>query len=40
VAYTPEDEEARRGLAVLRDRREKLWPPSHSLNAEAIGAGT
>ncbi|KUN45850.1 XRE family transcriptional regulator [Streptomyces olivochromogenes] len=28
VAYTPDDEKARKGLAVLRERRERLWPPS------------
>lgn len=39
VAYTPEGEEARGRLATLRDQREKLWPPSHSLGAEAIGTG-
>lgn len=36
VAYTPADEEARRALALLRDRRERLWPPTH---AQAV-AGT
>ena len=36
VAYTPADGEARRALALLRDRRERLWPPTH---AQAV-AGT
>ncbi|WP_406169016.1 helix-turn-helix transcriptional regulator [Streptomyces sp. NBC_00996] len=40
VAYTPEDEEARRRLAALRDRRDELWPPSRSLGVEATGTQT
>ncbi|MET8768129.1 helix-turn-helix transcriptional regulator [Streptomyces sp. NPDC004658] len=28
VVYTPEDEETRAKIAVLRERRERLWPPA------------
>lgn len=34
VAYTPEDADARRKVAVLRERREKLWPPSDGHRTE------
>ncbi|GGJ13706.1 hypothetical protein GCM10010121_025260 [Streptomyces brasiliensis] len=27
VVYTPDDEETARRTALLRERRERLWPP-------------
>ncbi|MGW2424004.1 helix-turn-helix transcriptional regulator [Streptomyces sp. NPDC001709] len=29
VVYTPEDEQSREKVALLRERRERLWPPTH-----------
>lgn len=29
VVYSPEDEDARAKIALLRERRERLWPPAH-----------
>ncbi|WP_048910318.1 helix-turn-helix transcriptional regulator [Streptomyces sp. NRRL WC-3744] len=34
VVYTPEDEDTRAKIAVLRERRERLWPPAHEEEAE------
>ncbi|MFE0510881.1 helix-turn-helix transcriptional regulator [Streptomyces sp. NPDC058964] len=36
VVYTPEDEEARRRLALLKERRQRLWPPTDRGAAEII----
>jgi transcriptional regulator with XRE-family HTH domain len=30
VAYTPEDEESREKVTLLRERRERLWPPEYA----------
>ncbi|MER5805296.1 helix-turn-helix transcriptional regulator [Streptomyces mirabilis] len=38
VAYTPDDEKARKGLAVLRERRERLWPPSLPAATASLGS--
>jgi transcriptional regulator with XRE-family HTH domain len=40
VTYTPADEEAKRGVAILRERREALWPPSGTVSGSTVGAGT
>lgn len=37
VAYTPDDEKARKALAILRERRERLWPPSLAAATESLG---
>ncbi|WP_436845123.1 helix-turn-helix transcriptional regulator [Streptomyces cinerochromogenes] len=34
VVYSPEDEDARTKIALLRERRERLWPPAHREEAE------
>ncbi|MFI5688496.1 helix-turn-helix transcriptional regulator [Streptomyces sp. NPDC051636] len=36
VTYTPESEEARTKVALLRERRERLWPSSDEAAAEVI----
>ncbi|MFF7973245.1 helix-turn-helix domain-containing protein [Streptomyces sp. NPDC007905] len=36
VVYTPEDEEARTKVALLRERRQRLWPPTDGEAAEPI----
>ncbi|MFJ3302274.1 helix-turn-helix transcriptional regulator [Streptomyces sp. NPDC086549] len=36
VVYTPEDEEARVKLALLRERRQRLWPPLEEQSVELI----
>jgi hypothetical protein len=37
VAYTPDDEKARKALTILRERRERLWPPSLAAATESLG---
>nr|WP_168517274.1 helix-turn-helix transcriptional regulator [Streptomyces sp. S1D4-11]QIZ01625.1 helix-turn-helix domain-containing protein [Streptomyces sp. S1D4-11] len=37
VAYTPDDEKARKGLTVLRERRERLWPLSLEAATASLG---
>ncbi|MER5538713.1 helix-turn-helix transcriptional regulator [Streptomyces mirabilis] len=37
VAYTPDDEKAGKGLAVLRERRERSWPPSLAAATASLG---
>ncbi|EST24534.1 hypothetical protein M878_30360 [Streptomyces roseochromogenus subsp. oscitans DS 12.976] len=34
VVYTPEDEESREKVELLRERRERLWPPAHESEEE------
>jgi transcriptional regulator with XRE-family HTH domain len=36
VVYTPDDETARAKVALLRERRERLWPPTEEGAAEII----
>ncbi|MER5182101.1 helix-turn-helix transcriptional regulator [Streptomyces sp. NPDC002896] len=36
VAYSPEDEESREKVALLRERRQRLWPPSDEAAAEIM----
>lgn len=38
VAYTPEDASAREGVALLREWRERLWPPADAMDAGPVGA--
>ncbi|QKW27494.1 helix-turn-helix domain-containing protein [Streptomyces seoulensis] len=38
VTYTPDDEETRAKIALLRDRRERLWPPTQEA-ADAFARG-
>ncbi|MFG3012566.1 helix-turn-helix transcriptional regulator [Streptomyces cinerochromogenes] len=36
VVYSPEDEDARTKIALLRERRERLWPPAQGEEAEEV----
>ncbi|MFJ9814787.1 helix-turn-helix transcriptional regulator [Streptomyces sp. NPDC101151] len=36
VVYTPEDEDSRTKLALLREQRERLWPPADGEGAEFV----
>ncbi|SOD86670.1 helix-turn-helix transcriptional regulator [Streptomyces sp. Ag109_G2-15] len=36
VVYTPEDEDARAKVALLREQRQRLWPPTDGEAAEII----
>lgn len=36
VVYTPEDEESREKITLLRERRERLWPPAYTTENPAL----
>ncbi|MFE9834732.1 helix-turn-helix transcriptional regulator [Streptomyces sp. NPDC005551] len=38
VAYSPVDAEAKEGVALLREWRERLWPSADARDAEPVGA--
>jgi hypothetical protein len=40
VAYSPDDEVARERVALLRQGREPLWPPSEAMQVKALWART